>query len=94
MARTCARFVGQTLFTPLHAAVASGHAEVVRLLLEAGADAGARNKRGKTPRQLAKKLKALALLSLFRQHQGAGAAEDKEGAAPGACAPTLLLDLA
>ena len=40
---------GQGGWTPLHLAVAEGHAEVVRLLVEAGADLSARTEHGRDP---------------------------------------------
>ncbi len=39
--------------TPLHIAAAKGHADIVRLLIENGADKKIRNKNGKTPADLA-----------------------------------------
>ena len=39
--------------TPLHEAAAAGYAECVRLLVDAGADTGAVDDNGKTPRDLA-----------------------------------------
>jgi ankyrin repeat protein len=39
--------------TPLHAAAANGHADVVKLLLEREADPSIRHKGGKTPLDLA-----------------------------------------
>lgn len=42
-------------FTPLHLAVMSGHVEVVRILLQAGVDAGMRDGAGKTALDLAQR---------------------------------------
>jgi ankyrin repeat protein len=44
---------GQGGWTPLHLAVADGQAEVVRALVEAGADLTARTERGRTPLHIA-----------------------------------------
>ena len=52
----------QTQFTPLHTAVFNGHQDAAKLLLEAGADPSLRNKRGKTPRDLAKRAGSEALI--------------------------------
>jgi ankyrin repeat protein len=45
--------VQQEGFTPLHEAALRGHAELVRLLLQHGADATARNAAGRSPGELA-----------------------------------------
>jgi ankyrin repeat protein len=44
---------GQGGWTPLHLAVAAGRADVVRLLVEAGADPSARTEHGRTPLHVA-----------------------------------------
>jgi len=40
--------------TPLHVAALHGHAEVARLLLDRGADAGVRDVKGRTPLDIAR----------------------------------------
>jgi ankyrin repeat protein len=44
---------GQGGWTPLHVAVVEGQAEIVRILVAAGADIGARTERGRTPLHVA-----------------------------------------
>jgi hypothetical protein len=61
--------------TSLHAASGSGHAEVVKVLLEAGADASIRSKHGKTAEECADENKAavLAAFKAFADKAAAGA---------------------
>jgi ankyrin repeat protein len=68
---------GQGGWTPLHVAVAEGRAEVVRVLLGAGADPAARTEDGRTPLHLALLL-APALVGVLRD---AGAGLDAPSAA-------------
>ncbi|KAK3309262.1 ankyrin repeat-containing domain protein [Chaetomium strumarium] len=51
---------------PLHQAVANGHAEVVKLLLQHGADPGIRDKNGRTAKQVAEQQDLEELATLFR----------------------------
>ena len=48
--------------TPLHSAAANGHVEIVRVLLANGADKMHRDKRGKTPIDVAKSQEVAVLL--------------------------------
>jgi len=68
---------GQGGWTPLHVAVAGGDAAVVRVLLDAGADLGARTEQGRTPLQLAVRSSPDLVGVLL----GAGAALDPPSAA-------------
>jgi ankyrin repeat protein len=68
---------GQGGWTPLHIAVAEGHADVVRTLLEAGADLTATTERGRTPLHLALQ-RSPGLVGVLRE---AGAALDAPSAA-------------
>jgi hypothetical protein len=62
----------QTLFTPLHAAAHKGYMDCVAALLEAGADLGAKNRRGKTALQLATQKKRAAVVALLSATPGGG----------------------
>jgi hypothetical protein len=62
----------QTLFTPLHAAAHGGHADCVAALLQAGADLGAKNRRGKTALQLASRKRHAAVTALLSASALAG----------------------
>jgi ankyrin repeat protein len=54
-------------YTALHDAVDSGHEEVARLLLEHGSNVARKDKRGRTPLQIARANDNLALESLLLQ---------------------------
>lgn len=53
-------------WTPLHFASLRGHSEIVRLLLDAGADCFQKNLEGKTPFELARRLKEADLETYWR----------------------------
>ena len=53
--------------TPLHEASREGHVEVVRLLLEHGADLRARDRSGKTPSEVASQYERLEIVQLLSQ---------------------------
>jgi len=54
--------------TPLHLAVARGHAEVVALLLKYNARLDIRDKNGMTPLQQAETIKKSEIVTLIKQH--------------------------
>jgi len=56
--------------TPLHDAAWKGRWQVVRVLLEAGADPGARDREGLTPLEVALRHNRLAVAELIRQYVG------------------------
>ena len=63
----------RTKYSPLHAASQQGHMSVVTILLQAGANRGVTNKRGKTPRDIAvqkKRSEVVALLDALHQEEG------------------------
>jgi len=53
--------------TPLHVASERGHVEIVRLLLEHGADLRARDSDGRTPSELALQYGKLEIVELLSQ---------------------------
>src|SRR6516162_2102744 len=71
--------------TPLHCAAWKGHCEIVKLLLEAGADANARNENdhwGTTPLHAAAHANQPAIAELLIEHGADLNAEDKNGKMP------------
>mmetsp|Transcript_28507 Transcript_28507/g.66922 ORF Transcript_28507/g.66922 Transcript_28507/m.66922 type:complete len:202 (+) Transcript_28507:50-655(+) len=63
--------------SPLHLAAGSGHADVVRLLLEASADQGRVDRRGRTPLHLAAGSRVVRLLSEAPQKDSCSLADRK-----------------
>jgi ankyrin repeat protein len=76
LGRTVER-AGQGGWTPLHLAVAEGHAEIVEILVEAGADLGARTEHHRTPLHVALQFRPALVPLLLRL----GAALDAPSAA-------------
>jgi hypothetical protein len=68
---------GEGDWTPLHWATMAGHADVVRLLLEAGADPSIRDGRGRTALQLALNGRRKRIVDLLGEHG------EKEAGGPG-----------
>jgi hypothetical protein len=66
-----------TQFTALHVAAQLGHADVVRKLLRAGADSNLKNKRGKTPVELARLKKRTAVVQILEHSDISDASDDE-----------------
>ena len=60
---------GEHNYTPLHNAIEQGHIEVVRYLLNHGANPFAKTDYGDTPAQLAKKLKEQKVFELLQAYE-------------------------
>ena len=68
--------------TPLHVAASWGHANVVRALLEHGADAGARDKDGGTPLHFAALTGQVDAVCALLEHGADAGAQGKDGGTP------------
>lgn len=66
-------------FTPLMLAARRGNAECVQLLLDAGADAAAVNKQGKTALDIAQLNKRAAVVEALQRHAEAAAGSGEQG---------------
>jgi len=68
--------------TPLHRASAMGHVEVVRTLLEHGADMTAQNEDGSTPLHRASRRGCVEVLRVLLEHGADATAQDKNRSTP------------
>ncbi|KAI0269072.1 ankyrin repeat-containing domain protein, partial [Russula aff. rugulosa BPL654] len=55
-------------FTPLHQASANGRIEIVRLLIEHGANVEAKNDEGETPLDVARVVQREEIIKLLSEH--------------------------
>ncbi len=65
--------VGRNGYTALHMAAAEGNGDVVKTLVELGADIHARDEKMNTPADLAEEKKHIGLANFLRQQMGSGA---------------------
>jgi ankyrin repeat protein len=54
--------------TPLHIAVASGHRDIVELLVTRGADVNVKDRMGQTPLDMAKQKRQTEIIDLLLAH--------------------------
>lgn len=68
--------VGRYGYTALHSAASEGNGDVVKALVELGADVHARDEKMNTPADLAEEKKHIGLANFLRQHMGNSAPEE------------------